>query len=157
MDHSAPLGNSSVSLGNYQPEASSAGQKEGSFCQRLITPIKNAARHIADGISTLCRNIRSFVVNICAPLTNCFRSKGSESSAPPGEQSSHRMSDEKDRGALASNSAAPTEKTENTGNSQRNAALPDDNPRDPAGANENEAKDQLPDSVTTTPADSPSD
>lgn len=169
MDRSATLSNSPVSLGNYQSETSSTGvrQKAGAFCQRLITPIKSAARHIADGICTLCRNIRSFLVNICTPLTSCFRSKSSESSTPPREQQSPpRMGEGWDEVDQGSNSAALTETRntpENAGDSQRNTALLDDRHRDFAGADEKREGDAVSPPTTekkgqpSSPAEPPAD
>ena len=54
------------------------------FGSYLVNPIKNAARHIADGIRAAFRNIRSFLIAVCSPPCGCFRK---EKSAASGQES----------------------------------------------------------------------
>ena len=58
--------------------------KKGFLGSHFVSPIKNAARHIADGIRTVFRNIRSFLIAVCSPPCSCFRK---EKSAAPGQES----------------------------------------------------------------------
>ena len=62
---------------NTKPDTGAGSKKEFSGCC-LVAPVKNAARHIADEVCTLCRNIRSFLITVCSPV--CCRREGNVSS-----------------------------------------------------------------------------
>ena len=71
---SASRGGSFVT-GNRKFEESHVGteNKKGFLGSCLVKPIKNAARYIADGICTVFRGIRSFLISVCSPFGSCFR------------------------------------------------------------------------------------
>ena len=56
--------------------------KKGFWGSCLISPIKNAARYIVDGIRTVFRNIRSFLITVCSPSGSCFRKEKGAASCP---------------------------------------------------------------------------
>ena len=71
--------------GNSEFEKSHADKenienKKGFRGSRLIKPIKNAVRCIADGICTAFRNIRSFLITACSPPCSCFRKEKCDAS-----------------------------------------------------------------------------
>ena len=66
---------------NTKPDTSAEKTKGFLGCY-LVVPVKNATRHIADGVCAFCRNIRSFLITVCSPVCSpvCYRRDGSESS-----------------------------------------------------------------------------
>ena len=67
-----------------------AGNKKSFWGSCLVSPIKNAARYIVDGIRTVFRKIRSFLITVCSPSGSCFRKGKSDSSGQDSPSSVER-------------------------------------------------------------------
>ena len=67
-----------------------AGNKKSFWGSCLVSPIKNAARYIVDGVRTVFRKIRSFLITVCSPSGSCFRKGKSDSSGQDSPSSVER-------------------------------------------------------------------
>ena len=96
--------NNSLAAENEKLKESHAGtgnieNKKGFFGSYLVNPIKNAARYIADGIRTVFRSIRSFLISVCSPIGSYFR--GEKNADPVRRDVSSRQVEPHEQSAFA--------------------------------------------------------